>query len=131
MFLYFAILLFSCLIITAGFLQNEKAAFTLTLDGKPRPHLVLSAQQANLTSAGGLSVRNGKNHPLCGSCPQSGRRCRDREPQSMDYGKHRVPADEHGDVHDSGRDVNVPEALVDSSSLAHTRPSLLPLLLLL
>ena len=30
MFLYFAILLFSCLIITAGFLQNEKAAFTLT-----------------------------------------------------------------------------------------------------
>ena len=30
MFLFFAILLFSCLIITAGFLQNEKAAFTLT-----------------------------------------------------------------------------------------------------
>ena len=30
MFLFFAILLFSGLIITAGFLQNEKAAFTLT-----------------------------------------------------------------------------------------------------
>ena len=49
----------------------------------------------------------------------------------MDYGKHRVPADEHGDVHDSGRDVDVPEALVDSGRLAHTCPPLLPLLLLL
>ena len=49
----------------------------------------------------------------------------------MDYGKHRVPADEHGDVHDSGRDVNVPEALVDSGSLAHTCSSLLFVLLLL